>query len=223
LYGSVLRLKDPREWHAGLKVENTLKALRSNGFDAHYAPTKEEAASLILEMVPRDALVGLGGSITLREMGVPRLLAERGNEVADHWAARQEGASPMEVLEIRRQHINSDVFITSTNALTERGELVNIDGGGQRVASMIFGPRKVIVVAGVNKITGDLEEGLWRARNVASPMNAKRLNLRTPCATTGVCSDCSSEDRICNATTIIQRRPRNVDATVIIVGESIGY
>jgi L-lactate utilization protein LutB len=216
-------LSDSREWYKSLKVENTLNALKRNGFDAHFAQTREEATSLILEMVPRDALVGLGGSVTLREMGIPKLLTERGNTVADHWVARQRGASSMEVLKIRKQHINSDVFISSTNALTENGELVNIDGGGQRVAAMIFGPRKVIIVAGFNKITRNLEEGLWRTRNVASPMNAKRLNLRTPCATSGVCSDCTSDDRICNATTIIQRRPRNVDATVIVVGERLGY
>jgi len=216
-------LYEAQEWYDQQIVERTLKALSNNGFEVLHVPDKEEAISSVLKLVPKDAVVGLGGSVTLREMGLPEALRDRGNEVADHWEARERGASAEEVLEIRRTQLNSDVFITSTNALTERGELVNIDGGGQRVAAMIFGPRKVIVVAGVNKITGDLEEGLWRARNVASPMNAKRLNLRTPCATTGVCSDCSSEDRICNATTIIQRRPRNVDATVIIVGENLGY
>jgi len=103
------------------------------------------------------------------------------------------------------------------------GELVNIDGTGQRVSAMIFGPKKVIVVAGVNKIAGDLDEGLWRASNVASSMNAKRLSRKTPCVSTGECSDCDSPERICNITTVIHRRPRSTDLTVILVGMELGY
>ena len=214
---------EAREWYDEQMVDRTLKALRRNGFEALYASDKREAASVVLEMVPVDALVGLGGSVTLREIGIPEALKARGHRVADHWEAREKGALAGEILEIRRQQLNSDVFITSTNALTETGELVNIDGGGQRVAAMIFGPRKVVVVAGANKIARDLEEGLHRARNVAVPMNAKRLNLRTPCAVTGACSDCESEDRICNVTTILHRKPRNTDITVVLVGERLGY
>ena len=214
---------EAREWHTELSIDRTLKVLSKKGFNAFYVPNKEEAVSRILELVPSDALVGLGGSVTLRELGLPEILKARGNRVADHWAARERGASAEEVLEIRRLHINSDVFITSTNAITERGELVNIDGGGQRVASMIFGPKKVIVVAGVNKIVKDLDDGLYRARNTAAPMNAKRLKRRTPCAATGVCSDCDSEERICNVTTILHRKPRYTDTIIIVVGEKLGY
>jgi len=216
-------LIEARVWYDQQIMDRTLRALRKNGFEALCVSVKEEAVSRILELVPGDALVGLGGSVTLREMGLPEVLRNRGNEVADHWEARERGASAEEVLDIRRTQLNSDVFITSTNAVTEAGELVNIDGGGQRVAAMIFGPRKVIVVAGANKIARDLEEGLHRARNVAAPMNAKRLNRGTPCAATGTCSDCDSEERICNATTIIHRRPRNTETTVILVGEKLGY
>jgi len=205
------------------RVERTLGSLRGNGFEAMFLKGREEALHEILELVPVDALVGIGGSVTLRELGLPEALRARGNTVADHWEARENGASTEEVTRIRRLQLNSDVFITSTNALTEKGELVNIDGGGQRVAAMIFGPRRVIVVAGVNKITRNLEEGLHRARNVAAPMNAKRLNRKTPCASTGACSDCDSEDRICGATTMIQRSLRNTPTTVILVGEKLGY
>ncbi len=214
---------EAREWYDMQVIERTLKALRRNGFEALYAPDKKEAVSLVLEMVPVDALVGVGGSVTLRELGIPEALKVRGQRVADHWEAREKGALAGEILEIRRQQLNSDVFITSTNALTETGELVNIDGGGQRVAAMIFGPSKVVVVAGSNKIVMDVEEALHRARNIAAPMNAKRLNLRTPCVVTGACSDCESEDRICNATTMLHRRPRNADITVVLVGEKLGY
>jgi hypothetical protein len=214
---------DAKRWYQETKIENTLKSLKANGFEAIYEPTKEKAVSKLLELIPKDATVGLGGSVTLREMNIPDILRERGNKVADHWVARQKGASFEDVLKIRRQQINSDVFITSTNALTETGELINIDGGGQRVAAMIFGPKKVYVVAGINKIVRDVNEGLWRASNVASPINAKRLNRNTPCVKSGTCSDCRTEDRICRATTIIHRKLRCTELAVLIVGEELGY
>ena len=214
---------EARKWYQEQKMENTLTAFREKGIEALYVPSKEDVISKLLDIIPSDALVGLGGSVTLREIGLPEALRDRGNRVADHWEARQRGASAEEMMEIRRLHLNSDVFVTSTNAVTETGELINIDAAGQRVAAMIFGPKKVIVVAGVNKIVGDVEEGRWRAWNVAAPMNAKRLNRRTPCAVSGVCSDCDSEERICNVTTIIHRRPSNTDLTIILVGEKLGY
>jgi L-lactate utilization protein LutB len=150
-------LVEVREWYMETRVKKTLESLKKNGFDALYVSDKDEAIDEILSITPENARVGLGGSVTLREMNLPQILLERGNMVADHWKAREEGASSMEVLEIRRKHINSDIFITSTNAITETGILVNIDGGGQRVSATIFGPGKVIVVTGVNKIVRDLD------------------------------------------------------------------
>lgn len=214
---------EARKWYRDLKVEKTLNALKKNGYEVLYVPKKEEAVSKLLELVPTDAVVGIGGSVSLREMGLPRLLKSRGNQVADHWEARERGDSWEKVMETRRLQLNSDVFITSTNALTETGQLINIDGTGQRVAAMIFGPKKVVVVTGVNKIVKDLEEGHWRARNVASPINARRANRKTPCTVTGECSDCDSVERVCNITTIIHRRPRDTDVTIILVGEELGY
>jgi hypothetical protein len=214
---------EAREWHEKLKVENTLKALERNGFEAKYYSTTQEALAGVLKMVPEGAMVGIGGSVTLREMGLINALEARGIAPADHWKAGQLGASKDEIMELRRAHINSDIFITGTNAVTESGKLVNIDGTGQRVAAMIFGPRKVVVVAGVNKITVNLEEGLWRASNVAAPMNARRLHPKTPCAETGECDDCVAPGRICNITTILHRRPSSTDLTVVLVGEKLGY
>ena len=216
-------MSDSRKGHKEPKVKNALTALRQNGFNVLYVPSEESALTAVLDMVPPGDLVGLGGSVTLREMGLPQVLRERGNRVADHWEARRRNVSPQEIMEIRRLHLNSDVFITSTNAVTETGEMVNIDGSGQRVAAMIFGPKKVIVIAGVNKIVKDVDEGLWRARNVAAPMNAKRLHRETPCTVTDACSDCDSAERICNVTALIHRRPRNTDITIILVGEKLGY
>ena len=226
----VLGLINAREWHNKLRVENTIKALEKNGFKAIFSSTKDEAVSKILEIISRNALVGTGGSVTLREMELPRLLMERGNKIADHWGARVRGASHDEDVEIRRLQINSDVFITSTNAITENGELVNMDGVGQRVAAMIFGPKKVIVVAGINKIVRDLEEGFWRVRNIASPRAARmradrsmQPSRKNPCTVTGVCSECNSAERICKVMTVLFRKPSYTDATVILVGENLGF
>ena len=214
---------EARDWHEKIRVENTLSALERNGFDVAYYPTAEEALAGVLGMVPDGATVGFGGSVTLREMGLVEALEKRDVELADHWVARAAGASNEEVMKVRRAQVNSDVFISSTNAVTETGELVNIDGTGQRVAAMVFGPKKVIVVAGVNKIAGDLEEGLWRASNVAAPMNARRLYPEAPCEKTGKCINCSASGRICGITTIIHRRPRQTPFTVVLVGETRGY
>jgi hypothetical protein len=216
-------LLEAGEWYEKKTVNNTIESLKKNGFTSYYVTDKKEAIEKILGIIPDDALVGLGGSVTLREMNLPMLLKDRGNQVADHWKAREEGGSSEDVLKIRRQHINSDIFLTSTNAVTETGILVNIDGGGQRVAATIFGPKHVVVVAGINKIVRDLEEAIWRAKNIAGPINAKRLNRKTPCVVTGLCEDCESAERICNVMTIMHRKPSVTSVTVILVGEKLGY
>jgi len=216
-------MSDVRNWRQELRVEKTINALKENGFEAFYFSNKEDAVKKVLDIVPLDAHVGLGGSVTLREMGLPTMLLSRGNVLADHWAARQQGVSSEEMLRIRKNQLNSDVFISSTNAITEDGELINRDGGGQRVASMIFGPKQVVIVAGINKIVSTIEEGLERIMNYAAPINAKRLNRKTPCVVTGICSDCKSDDRICNVTSIIHRKLGNTPTTIILIGEKLGY
>jgi L-lactate utilization protein LutB len=216
-------LLEAREWHEKEIIEKTIDSLKKKGFTSYYVKNKKKAVEKILGLIQDDALVGLGGSVTLREMNLPTLLKEKGNQVADHWKAREEGASSEEVLKIRRQHINSEVFLTSTNAVTETGILVNIDGGGQRVAATIFGPKHVIIVAGINKIVRDLGEAIWRVKNIASPINAKRLNRKTPCVETGLCEDCETPERICNVMTIMYRKPSVSSITVILVGEKLGY
>ncbi|MEM1525390.1 MAG: lactate utilization protein [Nitrososphaerales archaeon] len=213
---------EARVWYYEKIVETTIKNLIKNGFDAFYVSTKDEALKKILDMVPIEAKVGVGGSLTLREMGLIEILTKRGNSVAETW---QPNLSKEVELEMRRKHLTSDVFISSTNAITMDGKLVNIDGTGNRVAAMIFGPKKVIIVASVNKIVKDVDEGIERVRNVAAPMNAKRYNKKTPCAITGLCDEknCELPDRICKIITIIERRPTNTDTTIILVGEALGY
>ena len=211
------------EWHRKTMTDRTAKALSKNGFNTISVSSKEEAAAKILELIPEGAVVGFGGSVTVRQLSLPEELEKRGHKLADHWVARAGGASKEEITEVRRRQLNSDVFITSTNALTESGELVNIDGGGQRVAAMIFGPKKVIIVTGTNKIAKDVHAAIDRARNTAAAINAHRLGVKTPCAQTGVCSDCDSKERICSITTILHRAPPMVNATVVLVGEPLGY
>jgi len=211
---------DAREWYLGKIVERTILSLEKNGFKAAQVTDRKEALRCLLSRIPSEAGVGVGGSVTLREIGVVEALERRGNTVYQHW---REGLSPKEREEIRRKQLTSDVFLTSSNAVTEKGELVNIDGAGNRVASMIYGPGEVIVVVGVNKIVKDLEQAIDRARNVAAPMNCRRLGLKTPCAENGKCEDCDSPSRICRVLTIMERNPSGGNVMVLVVKESLGF
>jgi len=212
-------MSNTKQWHMKTIIQRTHKALKRNGFTVEYAANIAQALETLLKIIPKTALVGIGGSITVRELGLVQALQDRGNPVAQHWGEYP----PDERMKIRRQQLTADVFLTSSNAITEKGQLVNVDGAGQRVAAMIFGPKKVIVVAGVNKIVSDLDTAIDRINNIAAPINAKRLNRKTPCATTGVCNDCDSAERICNITTIINKRPSLTDFTVVLIGQELGY
>jgi hypothetical protein len=215
-------LTEARYWHSQKIAEVTVKNLRKNGFTAFYVPSKEETLKKTLEMIPCDAKIGIGGSVTIREIGLPKALKERGNPLADHW---QPGLSKEEVNQVRRSQLTSDFFLSSSNAITMDGKLLNADGTGNRVAAMIFGPPKVIIVAGTNKIVKDVEEALRRIRNVASPMNANRLGRNSPCGREGTCVEdqCEPPERLCNVITILERRPDLTEMTIMLVGETLGY
>ncbi len=216
-------MDDVHEWYNHKLLDRASDSLRSNGFDVSAFDSVDVAVSKVLDLVDSGSEVGLGGSKTLRELGIPDSLRDKGFTVFDHWKAGDEGASDEEILEIRREHLTSDVFISSSNAITETGELVNIDGIGQRVAAMIFGPKKVIIVAGVNKIVEDVDEAKKRVKNVATPMNAKRLGLKPPCTEKGKCLDCKSESRICNITSVIHRQPPETKTHIILLNKRLGY
>lgn len=201
-------------------VERTVAALEDRGFKALAVSGREEATSKVLGLVPEGARVGVGGSVTVRELGIVEALLARGHTVYEGWGPQQSGSKDFDY---RKAHLTCDVFLTSSNAITSDGDLVNVDGVGNRVAAMIFGPDKVIVVAGRNKIVPDLDSAIQRIRNVAAPLNAKRLNLKVPCAESGHCEDCSAPDNICRVTTIISRKPRRSDITVVLVPEELGY
>lgn len=198
----------------------TIEALKKNKFSASYHSDAQEALDNLFAAIPLDATVGIGGSWTLMQLEVAEKLEERGNVVYCH---HKPGLSSEEILDIRRKQLTCDVFITSSNAITEDGKLVNTDGTGNRVAAMIFGPKKVIVVAGVNKIAANLADAQERIRAVAAPLNNKRLNRPNPCVKTGYCMDCQGPTRICNVQTVIDRQPHLSDIHVWIVGEEIGY
>ncbi|MDA8336966.1 MAG: lactate utilization protein [Peptococcaceae bacterium] len=203
------------------RARRVVAALNKNLFDGVWAPTAGDAVEEILKRVPPGAGVGAGGSVTLRQIGVLEILEKKGHTVFDHW---REGLDPAEVYRVRRNQLTADVFLSSTNAVTMDGCLVNIDGAGNRVAAMIFGPSRVIVVAGLNKIARDREAALVRIKDEAAPRNMHRLNLPTPCARTTFCADCAPPARMCRITTVIEAKPLGIpEFTVILVGENLGF
>ncbi|MDO9508927.1 MAG: lactate utilization protein [Thermovirgaceae bacterium] len=213
-------MNDIKAWHNDVTGAKVVEALQGNGFEAVYCKSRSEAAAEILRLIPEPVTVGLGGSRTIGELGVVETLKERGNTILDHSAP---GLSNEERMQVRRGQLTCGVFLTGSNAVTMDGRLVNTDGNGNRVAAMIFGPGKVIVVAGINKVVRDVAEAEDRIRRVAAPMNNKRLNLPNPCVKTGVCMDCQGPTRICNVTTILNKRPGSTEMHVIIVGEELGF
>ena len=205
-------------------LDRTKAALERNQFKTLLAMSRKEAIDSVLELIPVGVKVGIGGSVTIRELGLVEALAQRGNRVAHHWLPDKPIG---DWLPFMVEAHNSDVFLCSSNAVTEDGKLVNVDSTGNRVASMIFGPKKVIVIAGKNKIVKDVDEGLKRLRRVAGPQNAKRHNLiELPCVKTGLCTDCDSPRRICRVITIMERAPNRVrgpNVTVVLVAEELGF
>ncbi len=207
-------------WSYEQKCLKAVESLNDNGFTAVYCPTRYEARDFILAEATEADTIGFGGSLSVADLDVAGALREKNKELLMHSAP---GLSPEERREIMRRQLTCDLFLTGTNALTLSGCLVNIDATGNRVASMIFGPKKVIVVAGRNKLVeGDIAAAVKRVKERSSPPNARRLNFNTPCAITGFCCDCKSPDRICRVTTIIDRRPRQTDMLVLVVNEEMG-
>ncbi|WP_243370269.1 lactate utilization protein [Geotalea sp. SG265] len=212
--------KELMDWTFEQKCRKAVSSLEKNGFTALYCQSGQEACDYIIREAADAANVGFGGSMSVAELNVAEQLSAQGKEILNH---SQPGLSPDEKVTMMRRQLTCDLFLAGTNALTLSGILVNIDGVGNRVGSMLFGPKKVIVVAGRNKLVdGDLEVAIKRIKDYAGPANAKRLNYNTPCAKTGFCSDCNSPDRICRITTVIDRKPRLTDVRVLVVNEDLG-
>ncbi len=202
------------------RVARTIKALRKNEFLAHFFPGADEARQFVLASIREGMRVGLAGSATLRQMNFVEGLRQKGAVPLDHWDPR---LTLEETLRIRKDQLLCDVLLSSVNALTESGELVSRDGVGNRTSAMTFGPAKVVLLAGIQKIVPDLHAAFRRIKEVAAPMRAKSLNLDLPCTKGKGCVDCNDPNRICRATLVLHRRPVLTDITVILIGEPLGY
>lgn len=199
-------------------IEKTAAALQKRGFEVHTAESGADARALVLSMIEKNESITFGGSATVNELGIIEALKAEGYLTYD----RMEVA-PAERLAFSRAHFFSDWFLMGSNAITEEGELLNLDGNGNRVAALIFGPTNVIVVAGLNKIVPDMSSAYERVRKVAAPRNAQRFPLDTPCKKTGACADCLSPDTICAQfvrTRVCKPRGR---IKVILVNENLGF
>jgi len=207
-------------------AQHVVERLRGNNISAFCVENRGEAFEKVMAMIPEGSVVGFGDSLTLRQIGVVDALEKGDYTFLNPW---KPGIRVEENVKLKKQALTSDVFVTGTNALTLDGKIVNVDGHGNRVAAMLFGPDKVIIVVGVNKIVGTLEEALEKIRNSTAPLNVKRhvdFDPMPPCGVTGICSDCSSPWRICNKTVIIEREYNNNKykpiITVVIIGEQLG-
>ncbi len=199
-----------------------LESLKKKKYEAYFFETIEEARRFIPDQIDKDETIGIGGSVTLRaNLDLVPLLRGQGNIVYDHWDADNDKT---ERLKIKRMQSRADVFLSSLNAITCDGTLVNLDGGGNRVGGLCSGPKKVIVVAGTNKIVETLDLAIHRTRHLSAPINAARLKRKVPCAQTGICNDCDAPERICAALLILFKKPGDIDKfTVILINEEMGF
>ena len=200
-----------------IDYEALVKALKSRRFLPEVFDTAQEAKAAALKIIGSKS-VGIGGSATVRDLGLAEALQANGNDVYWHWLAAKEAKQAA-----RDKALTADVYMCSSNALTADGRLVNIDGTGNRAAGLIYGPHEVVVILGKNKIAGSLDEAIERIKRDTCPQNARRLGLDTPCAKTGQCYDCRTEARMCNVTFILEAPTRPVNAFhVLIVKEDLG-
>lgn len=207
------------KWVNEVKINRTLEALRKNNMEGFLITKQDELINKIEELVKEGSKVSFGGSMTLFEANVMEHLRSGRYELLDRY---KEGLTPKEIKEIYREVFFCDAYFTSSNAITEEGELYNVDGNGNRVAAMLYAPDKVIVIAGVNKIVKDINEAISRVENYSAPANAKRLNRKTPCTVTGKCMNCNSPERICREYTVI-KKPTPNRIFVLLLNEEYGY
>lgn len=212
-------MTNPVKVHNDLLGVTVKTNLEKRGYEAYYCEDKEEALAKALEIIPETDVVSWGGSVSIAEIGLLEAIKKR-NKVID----RENGKTPEERAEIMRQGLLCDTFIMSTNAMSKNGELVNIDGNGNRVAALCYGPKQVVMIVGLNKVMGSLESAMARAREIAAPTNVQRFpKTNTPCAKLGVCMDCVSPECIC-AQIVITRKSRPAGRIkVILVGEDLGF
>ena len=209
----------PKETFYENQAATIIKKLNMRKMEGYYCKNVEEAKAKMLELIGNEKkTVGYGGSMTLDENGYKDSVTAAGHELI----IRENYKTPEEEKELKSKLTNADFFLMSTNAITLDGELVNIDGRGNRVSYLIYGPDNVIVIAGMNKVVSTVEDGYRRIRNIATPPNCNRLDCKTPCATTGKCGECFTDSICCEfVTTRMSRVPNRIK--VILVGETLGY
>jgi len=201
------------------KSATIIKNLQKRNMEGYYCDTKEEAIEKAMSLINQDAVVSWGGSYTVDELGIKKLLEEKKIAVID----RDKATSPQERAKLMKQALTADVFLTSTNAITMDGELMNIDGNGNRLAAYCYGPDSVIVIAGMNKVVTDLDVALKKVRADATVPNTFRTNSNTPCHFTGKCTECTMSDTICCQILVTRFcKPQN-RIKVILVGEHLGF
>lgn len=212
-------MASPMEMRNAALGATVVKNLEKRGFAAYYCPDRESALAKALELIPKTDTVCWGGSMSINEIGLlDKIKAEY--KTLD----RDKASTPSERTEIMRQGLLADTFLMSVNGMSQDGELVNIDGNGNRCAAMIFGPRQVIIIAGINKVAKDLHAAIARARSVAATTNVKRFpDKNTPCMVSGICADCLAPDCICNYFVITRRSNPQGKIKIILVGEALGF
>jgi L-lactate utilization protein LutB len=204
-----------------LRIERTMENLKKNNMEPFFAETKEDALKLFKTLIKDGDSISHGGSETLKECGITDFL--KNNKEINYLDRDRAGITPEEVEKVYRDTFFADVFAASSNAITEEGELYNVDGHSNRISAMVFGPKSVIVVAGYQKIVKDRAAAEERVKNIAAPANAIRLNCKTPCAKLGYCTDCKGDTRICSNSVFMSKQRIKNRIKVIIVGEEIGY
>lgn len=211
---------EAKKKHYEILAGKIIERLSQRNMEGYYAATKEEALSLVKEkFLVKGVSVAWGGSMTLEETGVMDYLKQSECIVYDRMSTK----TPEEEKIMKGNIINADYFLMSTNAITIDGELVNIDGRANRVSFLCYGPEKVLILAGMNKVVTNVQEGIDRVRNIASPPNALRLNRQTPCAITGRCGDCLSKDCICSQIVVTRHSTVPKRIQVILIGEELGF
>lgn len=213
-------MKKITQWHHEAIGEKVVNALMKNNFDTTFVKERQEAVEKLLEFIPASASVGFGSSVTLEQLGIVTELKQRGNPVLD---LPVPVASANDMRAAVRRQLLADVYLSGTNAVTLDGKLVNVDGTGNRVGAMLFGPDKVFIVAGINKIVKDVKEAENRIKVWVAPQNSKRRGYPNPCTKAGVCVDCQVPTRICNITVTMHKRSKMTDVHVVIVGEEFGF
>ncbi len=210
----------PQEQRNNLLADRLIKNLNRRNMKAFYCPTADEAVKKVLELIEDGSSVTWGGSMTIRDMGIPDALRNRGTlTVLD----RDLVETPEEKQDMYLRAFTADVYLTSANAISEDGVIVNIDGNGNRVAAITWGPKKVIFVISLNKVAQTVEAALARARSTASPVNAQRFDINTPCHIDGICHNCNSPESICSYVHFLRNSRGGNRHTVVLVGEDFGY